>query len=84
MFREPRQTALFTERMKILRPAGEDFMRIRLMPDIPHDGIFRAFKHAMERKRQFDDSEITRQMPAILPDNSYYLLPNLFRKGAEL
>src|SRR5690554_1303680 len=46
----------------------ENFVRIRLMPDIPDNRIVRGVENVVQRNGQFDRSQVGRQMPPSLRD----------------
>src|SRR5208283_3480623 len=63
--REPGYALVFPYRGKVFVPAGQKFMRIRLVADVPYYLINRGIKDIMERNRQFYHSEVGSQMSAI-------------------
>lgn len=62
--REAGNAVLLTQRAHAVAAAGQDFMRIRLMTDIPDDTIFRRIEYVVQRDGQFDRAQIGRQMTA--------------------
>ena len=68
-----------------LRAAARQYLvRVRLMPDVPHDAIARRIENVMERNRQFDGAEIRRQMPAGLRHRVQHERTKLARKLRQL
>ena len=62
--RIPHQAAERADRRELPIPAGQDFVRVTLMPRIPHQPVFRKIKRRMKRDRQFHHAEIRREMNA--------------------
>ncbi len=59
---EAREAAAHAKRPDAVAPACEDFVRIRLMPDIPNDAVARRVEHVVERHRQLDDAQTRAKM----------------------
>ena len=53
-----------TQVSKAIPAAGQKFMCIRLVTDIPDHLILRKVKHEMDRHSQFDGTQIRRKMTA--------------------
>jgi hypothetical protein len=45
-------------------PAGQNLVRIGLVPDVPDQPVDRRVEHVMQRHRQFDHAKPRTQMPA--------------------
>jgi hypothetical protein len=43
--------------MKLVAPAGEDLMGVRLMPDVPDETVPRRIENVMHRDRKLDRSK---------------------------
>jgi hypothetical protein len=54
------------------------------MPDIPNDPVLRAIKCAMEAKREFDHTEVRREMSTGVRNRRDELLPDLACQLLEL
>ena len=65
-------------------PAGEDLVRIGLMPDVPDQPVRRGVEHGMQRHRQFDDAEAGTEMTAGHRDRTDGLGAQFVRHLAEL
>ena len=46
--------------------AGEDLVRVGLVPDVPHEAVVRRVEHVVQRDRQLDGAEVRREVPARL------------------
>ena len=53
-----------TKLIKLLFAAGEDLVRVALMPHIKDDGILRRFQHAVQRHGQFHRAKVRGQVAA--------------------
>ena len=54
---EAGKAARLAQSADAVAPAGQDFMRIGLVPDVPDDAVARRVENIMERQRQLDDAE---------------------------
>ena len=63
--RESTDTATNAECIELLAPAGQQLVCIALMPYVKYDMIVRRGKHAMDRNRQFNYTEIGCQVTAV-------------------
>ena len=61
---EAGQAAALAQGPDAVAPAGEDLVRIGLMPHIPDQPVPRRVEHIMQRDRQFDDPEAGPEVPA--------------------
>ena len=67
-FRKTGQTAVLTHGVHLIFAAGEDFVRIALVADIPDQMVFGRVVHIMQRHRQLDRAQVTGEMAARLTD----------------
>lgn len=65
-FREAGDAAELTERVQLITPPGNDFMRVTLMTDIKDDAVVLRIIHAVECHRQFHRAQIRGEMSARL------------------
>ena len=61
---EARQAATRAQRANPVTPPGQDFVRIRLMPDIPDHPVVRRVEHRVERDGQLHHPERGAEMAA--------------------
>ena len=59
---ESGQSVTLSQRADTVTPAGQDFMRIDLVADIPDDLVIRCIKQVMQRDRQFDHAKTGAEM----------------------
>ena len=79
----PRETcdpAVLPQRIELIFAARQDFMRIRLMTDIPDNLVIRQIQSEMQSHGQFDRAQIARQMSAGPADLVDKKLTDLLRK----
>jgi hypothetical protein len=62
--REARQAEVLAQRGHALATAGQDLVRIGLVPDIPDDAVARGVEHVVQGDRQLDGAEVGRQVAA--------------------
>ena len=62
-FRERRETAFFFDRMQQIAPAGQHFVRVGLVTDIPDQPVVRRVEYVVQGDRQFDRAQARRKMP---------------------
>ena len=62
--RKTGESATLAQRANAVAPAGQDLVRIGLVPDIPDDAIIRRVEQIMQRHRQLDDAESGAQVTA--------------------
>ena len=67
-FWETRQTAVLAHGVHLIFAAGQDFVRIALMADIPDQMVFGRVVHIMQCHRQLDRAQVTGEMAARLTD----------------
>ena len=60
--------ASLAEELELVFPAGNDFVRIALMADVPEQLIFFEIEDVVQRQRQFHHTEIAGQVSAGLRD----------------
>ena len=61
---EAGKAAALAQGADAVAPAGQDFVRIGLMADVPDDAVARRVEDVMQRHRQLDDAEPGAQMAA--------------------
>ena len=83
-FGKSRNTAELAQRIKFIRPAGEQFMGITLMPDVVNDFILRKIKHIMKRDGKFHHTEVGRKMPAVFHNGFNYFISQLVAQRRKL
>ena len=66
--REATHAAIFTHLIEAVPSSGQNLMGVRLMPDVPDQLVLRKIQHTVQRDRQLHDTEIGRQMTAVLAD----------------
>ena len=54
---KPESAAALAQRADPVAPAGEDLVRIGLVPDVPDDAVMRRIEHVVQRDGEFDDAE---------------------------
>src|SRR5439155_18600173 len=78
--RESRRSAPLAQLVHLCATAGEDLVRVSLMPDVPDDAIARRIENVMQRDRQLDGTEVRRQMTACLRHRIQYERAQLARE----
>ena len=63
-FGEARQTAVAAHGVHLIFAAGEDFVRIALMADVPNQLVFGRVVHIVQGDGQLDRAQIAGEMPA--------------------
>ena len=63
-FREAGQSAVLAHRVHAVFTAGQDFVRIALMADIPHQMVFRRVVDIMQGDGEFDRTQVAGEMAA--------------------
>ena len=63
--RKARNSAALTQGVDPFRPAGQQFVDVGLVADIPHDLVLVHVQHAVQGQRQFDDAEVRCQVAAV-------------------
>ena len=61
---EAGQPAALSQGADAVAPAGQNLMRIGLMPDVPDQPVNRRVEHVMQRHREFHHAKPGPQMPA--------------------
>ena len=82
--REPADAVQLAEGREPLETAGQQLVRIGLMPGVPDDPVARRLEQAVERDRQLHDAQRRAQVAAGLGDGLDDGLPNLGRKAVHL
>ena len=65
---ESRQSAALTDCANAVTAAGEDFVRVALVSDVPYQPVARRIKNVVQRDRQFDNAEPSTEMAASFGD----------------
>ena len=60
---EAGQTATLAKRTDTITTAGQNFVGISLMSNVPNQNIVRCVEHVMQSGRQFDNAKPRAQMP---------------------
>ena len=79
-----RNAPVLAEAGKAVAAAGEDLVRIALVPDVKNEPVPRRVVDAVDRQRQFDRTEIGREMSAGFGDALDLKLTELVTEGMEL
>ena len=74
-----RQPAALPQRADAVAPAGQNLVRIGLVPDVPDQPVRRRVEHVVQRHRQFHHAQTRAQMPAGHRHRIDRLLPQLVR-----
>ena len=81
---EAGQPAALAQRADAVAAAGEDFVRIGLVADVPDQPVVRRVEDVMQRDRQLDDAEAGAEMAAGDRDGVDGLLAQLIGDLAKL
>ncbi len=81
---EAGQAAALPQRANAVAPAGENFVRIGLVADIPDQPVRRRIEDIMQRDCQLDNAEPCTEMPAGLGDGVDSFGPQLVGELLEL
>ena len=65
-------------------PTGDQFVRIRLMTNVPNHPILVQIKGLVEGKGQFNNAQAGTEMPSAVGDNLEMAFSDLFRHILEL
>ena len=82
--REAGQAAAAAQRIKPVVPAGQQFMRVALVPHVEQQRILRQVQLAVQRHRQLHHAQIGGQMPARAGDGIRQHLTDLGTKLLHL
>ncbi len=82
--REARDAAEHPQPIHRAPAAGEDLVRIALVPDVPHDPVGRGVEDVVQGDRELDRAQVRRQMAAGAGDGFEQERPQLVGKLAEL
>ena len=63
-FGEAGQAAALANRTDAIAPAGEDLVRVALVPDVPDQDVLGRVEQVMDRDRELDHAEPGAEMPA--------------------
>ena len=75
--------AVLLDRRKLIAASGQDFVRIRLMTNIPNQTILRRIERIMQGHRQFDSPERSTRVPAHARHGFQNVLANLVGYGLQ-
>ena len=78
--REARRPAGHPQPLHRRAPAGEDLVRVGLVPDVPDDAVARRVVDVVQRDRELDGAEVRRQVPAGLRDRVDHVGAQLARE----
>ena len=81
---ESRQTLQLTHARHALAATGQDFVRIRLVTDIPHDAIMWRVEDVMQGDGQFDHSQPGAKVPPRPCDRIQQIVSELLGQFDEL
>ncbi len=81
---EAGEPAVLAQAHHPVAPAGEDLVRVGLVPDVPEQQVARGVEDVVERDRQLDRAEVRREVSARLRDDADDLLPQLLGERLEL
>ena len=81
---ETGQAAALAQRANAVAPAGENFVRIGLVADVPDQPVGRRVEHGMQRDGQFHHAEPGAEMAAGLSDRVDGLVAQLVGQLLEL
>ena len=76
-FGETRQAAIAAHGVHLVFAAGEDFVRIALMADVPNQMVFGRVVHIVQGDGQLDRAQIAGEMPAGFAYRIQQKLPQL-------
>ena len=80
---EARDSTVLFDRVKLVLPAGENFVGVSLMTDIPNQFVCGSVEDIMHRHRQFDRTEtsagVTTDSRAGLNDELSHLVRNFLK-----
>ncbi len=82
--REPADAIERAQRPESIEPAGEELVRVGLVPGVPDDLVARRFEEAVERDRQFHDPERRTEVAARDRDGVDDRLADLGREFRQL
>src|SRR2546421_1532695 len=81
---ETGEPATLADSADAVAPAGQDFVRIGLVPDVPDEPVAWSIEDVMERDRQLDHAEAGAEMATGHRDRIDRLLAQLVRQLAQL
>ena len=81
---EAGKPALLPQGGKLLPPAGQQLVRIALMPDVPHDLVVRAVKNTVQSNRQLHRPQVGCQMSPCFGGGLDQPLPDLCTQHIQL
>ena len=70
--------------VKFISAAREQFVHVNLVADVPDKFVPGRFKNTVQREGQFHDSEIRTEVAAVLGEDRYQFVTDLFGERAEL
>jgi hypothetical protein len=81
---EAGQASALAQRADAVAPAGENLVRVGLMPDVPDQPVARGVEHMMQRHRQLDHAEPGAQVTARHRHRINGLAPQLVGELSEV
>ena len=81
---ERREPPVLADRAEPLAPAGEDLVRVGLVPDVPEDLVLGALEQRVQRHRELARAEVGAEVPADLADRVDDVLAHLLGELREL
>ena len=82
--REAGKAPVLPERVELLIAAGEKFVGVHLVPDVPDEGVLRRLELEVHGEGQFHRAEVRREVPAVLRDGIHDRLSDLSGECLQL
>ena len=82
--REAVQAVRGADGSETILPAGEQFVHVRLMADVPHELVLWRFEHPMQSHRQFHHAEVRPEVSAVIGQAADQFLAQFLRQFLEL
>src|SRR5262245_45124395 len=83
-FGEAREATALAERSDAIASPGQDFVRIRLMTDVPDQTVLRRVEHVMQRNGELHHAKAGAEMTPGDRHGADRLAPELFGEAREL
>ena len=81
---ERREPAVLADRRQLIAAAGQDLVRICLVPDVPEDLVARRVEHRVQRDGQLAGAEVRAEVTADLTDGVDDVLAHLLGELRQL
>ena len=75
---------VFADSLELFASAGQQFVGIRLVPDIPDNSIAGGVKNVVQRDGKLDRAKVWRKVPRVFGQHREHILANLLSQGFEL